>query len=129
MIMMMMIGEAQILAAKIIVSVFLGGLLVFCLHLYDSLILKPKRLRSKLDKQGIRGPSPSFLMGNIPDMKKIKLKLQAAAAAETNPKHHNPNVGHNVGHISHAWPSAIYPYLEQWRQEYGTICFVFLVLI
>ncbi|KAG2672066.1 hypothetical protein I3843_13G021300 [Carya illinoinensis] len=114
--MMMTMGEEQILAAKIIVSVLLGGLLVFGLHLYDLLILKPKRLRSKLQKQAIRGPSPSFLLGNIPDMKKIYLKVQAAAA-ETNPKHDNPS----LNHISHAWPSTIFPHLEQWRHEYGPV--------
>ncbi|KAH7515574.1 hypothetical protein FEM48_Zijuj10G0041100 [Ziziphus jujuba var. spinosa] len=42
----------------------------------DALILKPKRLRSILGKQGIRGPLPSFLLGNIPDMQKIQNSSQ-----------------------------------------------------
>lgn len=64
--------EELILVTKIILSVFLGGLIVLLLYLYDSLLVKPKKIRSMLQKQGINEPSPSFLLGNIPDMKRIK---------------------------------------------------------
>ena len=107
--------EELILATKIILSVFLGGLVVLLLHLYDSLLVKPKKLRSMLQKQGINGPPPSFLLGNIPDMKRIKLKMQAATATTTPKENHN-----NVVPIAHDWPSTNFPYLEQWRKEYGT---------
>ena len=108
--------EELILATKIILSVFLGGLVVLLLHLYDSLLVKPKKLRSRLQEEGINGHSPSFLLGNIPDMKRIKLKVQAAPK-----ENHN-----NVVPIAHDWPSTNFPYFDQWGKEYGTF-FFFLV--
>ena len=57
-----------------------------------------------LQKQGINGPSPSFLLGNIPDMKRIKLKVQAAATTTTPKENHN-----NVVPIVHDWPSTNFP--------------------
>ena len=107
--------EELILATKIILSVFLGGLVVLLLHLYDSLLVKPKKLRSRLQEEGINGHSPSFLLGNIPDMKRIKLKVQAAPK-----ENHN-----NVVPVANDWPSTNFPYFDQWRKEYGTFFFIF----
>ncbi|XP_028954638.1 cytochrome P450 714C2-like [Malus domestica] len=73
-------------AAEMTVSALLGGFVLFVLYVYESLVLKPKRLRSKLEKQGIRGPPPSsILFGNIPDMNSIKLKVmrEKSTATET----------------------------------------------
>ncbi|KAK9273369.1 hypothetical protein L1049_018179 [Liquidambar formosana] len=65
--------EAElILTAQILLSVVLGGLLVVLVYVYNLLVLKPNGLRSKLRRQGIRGPFPSFLLGNIPEMKRIQ---------------------------------------------------------
>ncbi|KAK9274118.1 hypothetical protein L1049_018932 [Liquidambar formosana] len=74
--------EAE-LTAKIILAVVSGGLLVVFVGLYELLVLKPNRLRSKLQRQGIRGPSPSFLLGNIPEMKRIQLQVQSTAGNST----------------------------------------------
>lgn len=94
-------------AAKMTLSVLFGGFFLLLLYLYESLVLKPKRQRSKLEKQGIRGPPPSsFLLGNIPEIKSIKAKvLKNSRSPETS--------------ISHDWPSTIFPHLVQWRNEYG----------
>ncbi|CAB4299785.1 unnamed protein product [Prunus armeniaca] len=95
------------MAAKMIVSVLLGGLVLLLLYLYESLVLKQKRLRSKLEKQGIRGPSPSsILLGNIPEMKRM-VKLEVMKSKD---RHLS---------IAHDWPSKLFPYLLQWRNEYG----------
>ncbi|KAJ4841796.1 hypothetical protein Tsubulata_044785 [Turnera subulata] len=45
----------------------------------DVLVLKPERLRSKLQKQGIRGPPPKFLVSNILDVKRARAKVSNAA--------------------------------------------------
>ncbi|KAF8398480.1 hypothetical protein HHK36_017409 [Tetracentron sinense] len=79
---------------------FLGFFGLF-IHAYDLLWLKPERLRAKLRRQGIRGPKPSFLVGNIPEMKKIK----STAVAKS------PN--------EHDCASTIFPFFEQWREKYG----------
>ena len=106
---------------KITVSVILGGVLVMLVHLYKLLILKPKLLRGRLERQGIRGPSPSFLFGNIPEMKRSKLQLHSIPTAAADDS--------LVAAIAHDWPSTVFPYLAQWRNEYGTtlsfpFCFV-----
>ncbi|XP_020413623.1 cytochrome P450 714C2 isoform X2 [Prunus persica] len=96
------------MAANMIVSVLLGGLVLLLLYLYESLVLKQKRLRSKLEKQGIRGPSPSSIfLGNIPEMKRM-VKLEVMKSKD---RHLS---------IAHEWPSKLFPYLLQWRNEYGT---------
>ncbi|KAL6289763.1 hypothetical protein ACE6H2_007273 [Prunus campanulata] len=54
-------AEAAV-AAKVVVSVLLGGFSVFFfLYLCELVLLRLRGLRSKLGKQGIRGPPPSFL--------------------------------------------------------------------
>ena len=78
-------------------------------QLYHALVLKPKRIRSKLRRQGIKGPSPVFFYGNIPEMKSIHLQTRSMAAT-------------NSDELSHAWPAAVFPHLQQWRNEYGTSC-------
>jgi hypothetical protein len=100
---------------KITVSVILGGLLVMLVHLYKLLILKPKLLRGKLERQGIKGPSPSFLFGNIPEMKRSKLQLHSTPTTAADDS--------LVAAIAHDWPSTVFPYLAQWRNEYGTVLY------
>jgi len=106
---------------KISVSVILGALLVLLVHLYNLLILKPKVLRGKLQRQGIRGPSPSFLFGNIPEMKRSHLRVYSTVpttAAED-----------SLVAIAHDWPSTVFPHLVQWRNEYGMPFLNFFFLI
>ncbi|KAL6130534.1 hypothetical protein ACLB2K_068913 [Fragaria x ananassa] len=98
------------MAAKVILSVLLGGFVVGVLYLFEVLVLQPKRLRSKLEKQGIRGPPPTILLGNIPEMKKIKLESMKKSEA----KDQTPSIAHD-------WPSKLFPHIAQWRKEYGPI--------
>ena len=110
--------EVELLvAAKIILSILVGGFLVLFLYLYEILILRPKGIRSKLEKQGIRGPPPSFLLGNISGIKRLQLKVQSTATKTTDPQHHHDD--HHVASICHQWPSRIFPHIEEWRNEYG----------
>ena len=100
--------------AKITVSVVIGGFIVLLMQLYNLLVLKPKLLRAKLRRQGIRGPSPSFFFGNIPEMKRIQLQVHATPKTTATKEYDHPDA------IAHDWPSTIFPHLEQWRNEYGT---------
>ncbi|KAH0980695.1 hypothetical protein GBA52_007872 [Prunus armeniaca] len=106
------------MAAKIMLSVLFGGFVLLLAYLYESLVLKSKRLRLKLEKQGIRGPSPSsILLGNIPDTNRIKLKeMKLRAAKETRSgsisKDHPLTIAHDL-------TSTLFPHLVQWRNDYG----------
>lgn len=95
--------------AKIILSVVLAGALVLLGQVYRVLILKPTRIRSKLHKQGIKGPSPVFLYGNIPQMKSIFIQTHSRAVTTT------------AENLSHAWPATVFPHLKHWQDEYGPV--------
>ncbi|GMY22949.1 cytochrome P450 714C2-like [Fagus crenata] len=109
-----------ILMAKIILSVVVGGFIVLLVHLFNLLILKPKLLRAKLQRQGIRGPSPSFLFGNMPEMKRIQLHSTPKTTSTSTTKEHVSKSDHPVA-IAHNWPSTLFPHLERWRNECGPI--------
>ncbi|KAK8518618.1 hypothetical protein V6N13_018100 [Hibiscus sabdariffa] len=90
---------------KLISSVVLAGFLALLLHFYNDLLLKPRKLRLKLQNQGIRGPPPSFLYGNIHQMTRIPLQ---------SPQIHNPV-------ISHHWFPTLFPFLHKWTNQYGPV--------
>ncbi|MCL7028132.1 hypothetical protein MKW94_028069 [Papaver nudicaule] len=93
---------------KIFLSLIVLILFTCFIYLYRILVLNPKTLRSKLLKQGINGPAPSsFIYGNVPDMKRIqstavKIPIDKRSVKED--------------HIS-----SLFPYFEQWRNEYGPV--------
>jgi cytochrome P450 len=92
---------------KIILAIVLPLIAGLVKYSCDVLWLKPKRLRSRLQKQGISGPPPAFLFGNAKDIKKIKSK-------QTNAPREEQDITHNCS-------SVLYPYFEQWKKEYGPI--------
>ncbi|CAK9136767.1 unnamed protein product [Ilex paraguariensis] len=107
--------------AKITSSLIFGGFVLLYVHLYNVLVLKQKRVRSKLQSQGVGGPSPSFLYGNIPEMKKIHLHLRSTTMTSlTDHQHHHHGDG-SGGALSHDWPSTVFPHIARWRNEYGPI--------
>ncbi|KAF2290332.1 hypothetical protein GH714_011013 [Hevea brasiliensis] len=69
----------------VVVIVFLGVLV----RLYNGLVVKPKRLRSILKKQGINGPPPTFLLGNIREIKKVQSSAVKAHSSNDPPLIHN----------------------------------------
>ncbi|XP_011082000.1 cytochrome P450 714C2-like [Sesamum indicum] len=80
----------------------------FLLRLYFSMIVKPARIRKILREQGIDGPPPKILLGNILDVKKSR---DAAERAPLN--HPHPPLIHNA--------AAVLPFAEEWRQQYGPL--------
>ncbi|KAG9157621.1 hypothetical protein Leryth_014133 [Lithospermum erythrorhizon] len=85
-------------------------LVVVFSQLYNAFVFKPRKLRSKLQTQGIKGPSPSSLLyGNIPEIRAIQLQTAK-------------NMQDSVSSaISHSWPASVFPHIEQWRNEYGSV--------
>lgn len=85
--------------------------LLFCLIMlvvYD-LCLKAKILRFKLKKQGVDGPAPSFVLGNIPDIQKIKSNVSAEDAST-----YNFNES-----LSLDCRSILLPHISQWTKQFG----------
>ncbi|KAJ4978101.1 hypothetical protein NE237_008881 [Protea cynaroides] len=82
-------------------------------YLYIIGWVKPERVREKLRKQGIRGPPPCFLSGNVPEMKKI----QSSVASNSISMEFS-----DLGDIAaHDYTSTLFPYFEHWRKQYGPI--------
>ncbi|XP_057979700.1 cytochrome P450 714C2-like [Malania oleifera] len=99
---------------KVILTVVVCGLVGLGLHLYHLLWLNPRLLRRNLRRQGIGGPSPSFLVGNIPDIK--RLHLQANLKSSSSPP---ADSTHEKHHLAHDWPTRLFPYIQHWQKEYG----------
>ncbi|XP_019200476.1 PREDICTED: cytochrome P450 714A1-like [Ipomoea nil] len=91
----------------LLLLLFLGVSLLFFLN---TQWLQPQLLRWKIQRQGIKGPKPSFLYGNAPEMQRI----QAASAASMKASSHGE-------FLAHDYTSTLFPYFEQWRKEYGCI--------
>jgi len=65
-------------------------------------------LRSKLRKQGISGPPPTILLGNLMEIIKSQLSTPNSSPFETLLTHHNT-------------ASLIFPKFEEWREQYGML--------
>ncbi|OAY23989.1 cytochrome P450 714C2 [Manihot esculenta] len=90
---------------KILFSIVIIALLGILLRLYNGLVMKPKRLRSMLQKQGINGPPPAFLLGNIRQIQKTVSSVVKAT---------DPPLIHNCAAL-------LFPFLELWKEEYGQV--------
>ncbi|KAL6146909.1 hypothetical protein ACLB2K_057585 [Fragaria x ananassa] len=76
--------------------------------LYNALVTKPEKLRSILRKQGIVGPPPTFLLGNIREIKKAqKSPTQDATTTQLL--------------TSHNLAATLFPFFEEWRSKYGKV--------
>ncbi|KAL9177111.1 hypothetical protein ABFS82_01G037300 [Erythranthe guttata] len=90
-------------------SIILALVLGFLAYLYASLVIKPRKIRKILRQQGIDGPPPKILVGNILEIKK------AIDAAEKTFLHRPqpPPLIHDT--------ATVFPFLEQWRKQYGPV--------
>ncbi|KAJ6803684.1 cytochrome P450 714B3-like [Iris pallida] len=92
--------EVFLLSAVLIPS------LSFALYLYTVLRLRPQRILRALNEQGIDGPRPHFLSGNLSEMRRATL-----AARKLNADCDEP--------MNQDYAKTIFPYLHQWRKTYG----------
>ncbi|XP_021689936.2 cytochrome P450 714A1 [Hevea brasiliensis] len=102
--------EFSDLLLRILPSLALLGLLSFIFHLYRTVLLSSYTVKKKLHMQGINGPSPSFLYGNLPEMQQIQLKVKKEAF---------PTHGDEI--VAQDYTSIVFPYFDHWRKEYGPI--------
>lgn len=69
--------------------------------LVEKVFLKPRRIRTILEKQGIKGPKPSFPFGNVTEMQQIRPQPSASADSTED------------------WVNSLFPYFQTWKQQYG----------
>ena len=101
--------KVQFSGSHFLMSILVLGLVGLLLRLYDALVKKPERLRSKLRKQGISGPPPTLLLGNIREIKKARSSSTTAKLPSSEPP------------SSHDCASALFPFFEKWRKQYGIL--------
>ena len=104
------------LVLKIVSYLLLVGIFSWLLYLYITLWFNSQRIRRKLRMQGVGGPPPSFLYGNLPDMRRI----QSQALLET-PSNHSDQF------VAHDYTATLFPYFEHWKKKYGnltSVCWV-----
>lgn len=97
---------------KMVMSVAIVVVVGSVASVYRALVMKPKRERWLVEKQGIDGPRPMTLLGNLLQMKKAVDLYAAEAKAST--IHPPSSITHNCG-------SSIFPFLDQWTKQYGTV--------
>jgi hypothetical protein len=98
--------------------VFLSVLLFS--YLYTILWLRPERLRQNLRSQGVKGPKPSFLFGNIPEMRRIQ-KLATSDREQ--------EAWRSTDRFSSNFVATLFPYLIHWSRVYGMLKNLWLVLV
>ncbi|XP_019178678.1 PREDICTED: cytochrome P450 714C2-like [Ipomoea nil] len=104
--------EVHILS-NVFISLFSIGVLALLRRLYEVLVAEPARIRRVLKKQGIDGPPPAFLLGNISEVKK---PMQAKPRTES--------AVNEKGEFDHNWINSLFPFFDPWRKKYGEL-FVF----
>lgn len=96
-------------------------LLLFCMitYVFYDLCLRAKVLRVKLQNQGIDGPKPGLILGNITEMQKIKsIKLSS-----------DPSIFSSKEPPSLDCSSVLFPHFIQWSKQYGSLIYNALLVI
>ncbi|CAL0307778.1 unnamed protein product [Lupinus luteus] len=106
--------EKFLLAMKMVSSLVVVGILSWLVYVYVNEWYKSERIRRKLIKQGISGPPPSFLRGNLPEMKRIQAQVNTTMKAQSNNNSHKLLEHHD-------YTATIFPYFEHWRKQYGQV--------
>jgi len=81
-------------------------------YLYSILWLRPERLRQKLRSQGVKGPKPSFLFGNIQEMRRIQQQLTES---------HQEQEAGITDRFSSNYVATLFPYFLHWSRVYGML--------
>lgn len=98
--------EIQFVVSKLFLSAAAIAAVGLIFQLYNVVVAQPRKLRSALLKQGLSGPPPTILLGNILEMKKARDAAVKAAATGC------PPTSHNCGSI-------LLPFFDEWRKKYG----------
>ncbi|CAB4271424.1 unnamed protein product [Prunus armeniaca] len=84
------------------------ALLYMCCSLINSFWVSPVLAYRKLKKYGLNGPSPSFPLGNLTEMKK-KINVKSSSSSVGQP---NSNI------ITHDIHSTLFPYFARWQSSH-----------
>ncbi|CAL1371218.1 unnamed protein product [Linum trigynum] len=97
---------ASLLLAAITAAMAAAALLYFCWKVVSAFWISPLRAHSQLRRNGFAGPTPTFPLGNIQEMRKLVLTSQTTSSSDI---------------ISHDIHSAVFPYFAQWHNSHGKV--------
>lgn len=105
------------LVTRITLTVALIGILSVIISQWVVLMWRTERLRAKLREQGIRGPPPSLLLGNLREMRRSSNKPQCREEVVDGQVE---NAGRSCA-ITHGCSSKLFPFFDRWRKKYGKV--------
>ncbi|CAD6255078.1 unnamed protein product [Miscanthus lutarioriparius] len=85
-------------------------------YLWTFLWLRPERIRQRLRRQGVKGPKPSLLLGNIPEMRRIQKQL-----AESDHQEQQEAAAGGSHRFSSNYMAALFPYFLHWNKVYALL--------
>ncbi|KAK4798815.1 hypothetical protein SAY86_031141 [Trapa natans] len=100
-------GALAVLALVLLIfflTLFIG---VACAAIILSYWLTPRRIKKVMERQGVRGPTPKFLLGNIPDMDAIFSMIKTKASDV------------DSFTISHDIVGRLLPHYFLWSKQFG----------
>ncbi|KAL0539814.1 hypothetical protein IC582_024035 [Cucumis melo] len=106
--------EGYVISGFVLVfpTAFVMAVVMILLHFYFyGAWRRTADVRRKLRAQGVTGPPPSILYGNLPEMQKIQLQTAAMAS----PLHCASAI------VAHDYTSTLFPYFVEWRKQYGPL--------
>ncbi|CAM8977045.1 unnamed protein product [Rhodiola kirilowii] len=87
----------------------------FCMRAWQTLWLRPARVRSVLRRQGISGPPPQFFYGNSIEANRLIKSVTSPSPSSPPPS------GSDCPHLSDDWVESMYPHLQHWSRIYGKV--------
>lgn len=93
--------------SHVLLAISIVCLSMFLKFTYDFIscyLLTPRRIKKIMEKQGIHGPKPRFLVGNILDMSSLISKSTAK----------------DMDFINHDIVGRLMPHFVSWSKTYGT---------
>ncbi|OIT04289.1 cytochrome p450 714c2 [Nicotiana attenuata] len=94
---------------KVLLSLMLIRLFGLFLKLYNTLIAEPLKLGLALQKQGIRGPPGTLLLGNL-----LEIHNAFSHASIASGTSNDFSVSHNI-------QSILFPFVDRWLKKYGDV--------
>ena len=89
---------------KVFISLALRSAFGVFFRPYNALVMMPEKLRYILRKQGISGPPPYFLLGNIMEIR----NSQSIVVTDS-----------SMNIDTHIWATSLFPFFELWKNKYG----------
>ncbi|XP_015874059.2 cytochrome P450 714C2 [Ziziphus jujuba] len=80
--------------------------ILLLVYIYYKLGVKSEIIRAKLRKQGISGPLPSIVLGNVPEIRRIMSEASSKGVKEN-----------NLQLVDHSL--SLFPYFKKWTKQFG----------